>query len=91
MGTKSRKIAIFKTPYGESVVDEIGEGIDSYTRLSEYVTVSFPELPIAETIANQLSVLDRQEQTARARFQEVIDKIDDERGKLKSLTHVVSE
>lgn len=58
-----------------------------YTRLSEVIDVDFPMLAPDAVIAKQLETIDREEQAARVKFQQLLDTFSDRRSKLLALTN----
>lgn len=87
-----KTLALFRTPYGiEMECGEWADSYKSYARLSEFVTVTFPYLPIEARIKTQLDSLQESENSLRIKFQEALDAITNERGKLLALTNQTEE
>lgn len=59
---------------------------DSYVRVSEYLDINFPSRPAEEIIPAQIAALDAAEAELRAKFQEKLHEIAEQRAKLKALT-----
>lgn len=86
----SVKLAMFKSDSGwVSACEENFDSIPSYVRLTEYVTVDFPDLPPKDVVGKQLDMLSAKEAEARKQFKRVLDDINNERGKLLALTNQV--
>ena len=91
MDVINNRIAVFTMADGTQVVcGEYVEKWDEYSRVTEYVDVSFPKLPVGDVISGQLEALARVEAKARTEFQKTLDRINDERGKLLSLTNTAT-
>jgi uncharacterized protein YciU (UPF0263 family) len=54
------KVAVFVGKYGESIGSEALEGCKDYARVSEYVEVTFSELPKDEIIRGRISIIDEE-------------------------------
>lgn len=86
------RVAVFESPTGYTTAysQDAGEAMVAYThytRISEYVEVDFPPLPIEAVVEGQLKQLDAAEQNLRTQFQEKLNEIATARANLKSLTH----
>jgi hypothetical protein len=83
-----KKLAMFKNANGWiSACEELFDTFDSYVRITEFVTVDFPDLPANDIVGKQLDMLSAKEAAAREQFQRILDVINDERGKLLALTN----
>ena len=84
-----KRLAIFSTIYGSEVeCGEWAEGHKNYSRITEFVTISFPRTPTAEFVKNKLESLNRAESELREKLQQAIDVIENERAKLLSLPNL---
>lgn len=88
------KIAKFQhigTPDWFAVWEQRDDGSDpmpeSYVRVSEYLDIQFPALPAEEIVPAQMAALDKAEAELRAKFQEKLHEIAEQRAKLLALTH----
>lgn len=76
----------------ESIYDEQhAKYCDSNTtRISEWVEVTFPPRPAEEIVPAQIAALDAAESELRAKFQQKLQEIAEQRAKLLCLTHEVA-
>lgn len=86
------KVAIFKSVSGYTCAydHEAGEAMvkyQRYTRITEYVEVDFPPLPLQAVVEGQLAALSDAETELRNQFETRLNEIKTERAKLLSLTH----
>jgi hypothetical protein len=84
------KIAKYKRlgEYGyETVSDEGLENCADYVRVSEFVDIEFPPLESNEVIQRQLNALDRAENEVRAKFQDMLNSIEQQRAELRAITY----
>lgn len=88
------KIALYKVILSEScsyesIYDEMHAkfAINGATRISEWIDVEFPPRKPEEFIPEQIAVLDKAEQELRAKFQQKLMEIAEQRGKLLALTY----
>ena len=89
------KVAIYESDLTRSghKYTSVSEALDwmeeskDWVRISEIVEVEIPLLKETELIKYRLAVLDNQETELRNRFQDKLNNIEYERGKLLSLTH----
>jgi len=75
-------VTYYDEPMGASMVQHSG-----YVRISEFVDVTFPPLPVDVVVESQLTALASAEQELRNQFQTKLDQIQSERAKLLALTH----
>jgi hypothetical protein len=61
----------------------------SSARVSDFLEVEFPPLPVQEQVENQLACLNSAEEVLRAKFAAALDSIINERQKLLSLPNLV--
>lgn len=87
------RIAIFRhhvsaTIEYESVINEDGAKYrgPSSTRVSEWVDVDFPPCAADELVPEQLAMLDAAENELRAKFQEKLNELAEQRSKLRAIT-----
>jgi sugar-specific transcriptional regulator TrmB len=85
------KIAQVKISSGSTVITEqhLCETMEGHgwVRLTEYTEVEFVPLPPAEVVDKQLKQLDDAEQKLRENFQQKLNELAEERGKLRALTN----
>lgn len=83
------KIALYKTKYNDAYASDVDGGIpDDWVRVSEIVDIEFSMLD-KSTVAEQiLKQLDARELEIREKFQRELNELNDERAKLRALTHV---
>lgn len=87
------KVIVCESCSYESIYDEQHAKFasDGATRISEWVDVEFPPRKPEEIIPEQIAVLDKAEQELRAKFQQKLMEIAEQRGKLLALTHQQDE
>lgn len=87
------KLAAFKNAVGNHVsylTEEMGQTMidyHKYARVSEFVDIEFPPLPIQVVVEGQLKGLDAAEQHLRNEFQRKLNELAEARANLLSLTH----
>lgn len=59
----------------------------NYTRVSEFVEVDFPPLPVGVIVEGKLAKLDEAEKELRNQFQKKLNDLTEARAKLLSLSH----
>ena len=83
------KIAQYKTAYGSILIFEVSDYMEKesgHVRISDPVDVDFPQLSDEVVIAAQLNALDVHEREIRLDFQRALNRLNDERAKLRALT-----
>lgn len=87
MSEYTRKIALFKSPYGTLV--EAGDYFDEHTdyvRISEYKEIEFTPLSQSAIIETQCEVLDKQEQSVMAEYENKLTDIRRRKSELLAIT-----
>lgn len=88
------RVAQLKTPMGNTAIMEEGTARmmerTGWVRLTEFTEIEFTPLPPAEVIEGQLKLIDAAEAELRAKFQEKLNQLANERRALLSLTHEVT-
>lgn len=88
MATQTKRLALFKTPWG--IVLEFGEYKElesEYSRISEYVDVEFPLLPEETVIQNQVVAIDHQIEKIKDEAMSKVSKLQTKKAELLALTH----
>lgn len=85
----TRAIALWQSPYGGYVsAGPEMETADRYVRVTEYVTVVFPERDDAEYVAEQMAALDAQEKKVQAEAERLLNEIRRRKAELLALPYV---
>lgn len=99
MDTPSLEIALFQrgtdmtwlSVWTRTAGDTEWTAPEPYVRISEWQAATFKPLPPEETVAEQLTLLDKAEAEARRQLAERLAQIQDMRNGLRALTHQTPE
>ena len=88
------KYAQFKDPKLPTLITVVGRDDDDLDRpfcndirISEWVEIEFPPLPLSVTVPAQIAALDREAKTLKQEFAERLHEIAERKASLLALTH----
>ena len=87
-----QRIAVFQSKYGDSIFNESMESFtgSNYSRLTQYVEVDFPELPIETVVGNQVASINQQIDEIKNKAMEEVAALQTRKAELLALTHEVA-
>lgn len=89
--TIKKKAALFESKYGISLYDESMEKYVDSVRITEYVEIDFPKLPIETVVVAQVAAIDRKIEAIKNNALNAVSSLQTKKAELLALTHESDE